>query len=112
MMIKGRGSKGNLLTRETVNRIVQKEVGISTLSARKIWYDDVVGRLNDEQRGKLIGAFKGGDKILTLYKSGHYRLSNFDLSNRSKKGWFILKNGFQIVPLLRCITNLKKNYTM
>ena len=86
LMIKGRSSMGNRVTKETVNRVVQKEVGISTLAARKIWFDDVVGRLNDEQRGRLIGEFKGGDKILTLYKSGHYRLSNFDLSTRFDEG--------------------------
>jgi topoisomerase-4 subunit A len=86
LMIKGRASKGNRVTKETINKIVQKEVGVSTLAARKIWFDDVVGRLNDEQRGRLIGQFKGGDKILTLYKSGHYRLSNFDLSTRFDEG--------------------------
>ena len=86
LMIKGRASMGNRVTKETVNRVIQKEVGISTLAARKIWFDDVVGRLNDEQRGRLIGEFKGGDKILTLYKSGHYRLSNFDLSTRFDEG--------------------------
>jgi topoisomerase-4 subunit A len=56
-------------------------VGGSTLAARKIWFDTVVGRLNDEERGKFLGSFKGEDKILTLYKTGEYRLSNFDLSN-------------------------------
>ncbi len=86
LMIKGRASMGNRVTKETVNKIIQKEVGISTLAARKIWFDDVVGRLNDEERGRLIGEFIGGDKILTLYKSGHYRLSNFDLSTRFDEG--------------------------
>ena len=81
MLIKGRNSAGNRVTKEIVQKIVQKEVGGSTLAARKIWYDDVVGRLNDDNRGKFLGAFKGSDKILTLYKNGEYRLSTFDLSN-------------------------------
>ncbi len=81
MLIKGRNSAGNRVTKEIVQKIVQKEVGGSTLAARKIWYDDVVGRLNDENRGKFVGSFKGDDKILTLYKNGEYRLSTFDLSN-------------------------------
>lgn len=79
-LIKSRTAKGNTLTKEMVSKITQKEVGGSTLAARKIWYDDVVGRLNDEQRGKYLGAFRGDDKILTLYKSGAYRLTSFDLT--------------------------------
>jgi topoisomerase-4 subunit A len=81
LLIKGRQSGGNRVTKEIIQKIVQKEVGGSTLAARKIWYDDVVGRLNDEERGTFLGSFKGEDKILTLYKSGEYRLSSFDLSN-------------------------------
>ncbi len=79
-LIKGRDASGNRVTKEIVSKIVQKEVGGSTLAARKIWYDTVVGRLNDDKRGKFLGQFKGNDKILTLYKSGEYRLSSFDLS--------------------------------
>jgi topoisomerase-4 subunit A len=81
LLIKGRNSAGNRVTKEIVQKIVQKEVGGSTLAARKIWYDEVVGRLNDEGRGRFIGDFKGDDRILTLYKNGDYRLSSFDLSN-------------------------------
>ncbi|MBU2019605.1 MAG: DNA gyrase/topoisomerase IV subunit A [Bacteroidetes bacterium] len=81
LLIKGRTSAGNRVTKEIVQKITQKEVGGSTLAARKISYDTVVGRLNDDNRGKFLGAFKGEDKILTLYKNGDYRLSSFDLSN-------------------------------
>jgi topoisomerase IV subunit A len=80
LLIKGRASSGNRVTKEIVHKIVQKEVGGSTLAARKIWYDTVVSRLNDEGRGKFLGNFKGEDKILTLYKNGEYRLSGFDLA--------------------------------
>jgi topoisomerase-4 subunit A len=81
LLIKGRQSAGNRVTKEIIQKITQKEVGGSTLAARKIWFDTVVGRLNDEGRGKFLGSFKGEDRILTLYKTGEYRLSNFDLSN-------------------------------
>lgn len=80
LLIKGRGASGNRVTKEIVSKIIQKEVGGSTLAARKVWYDDVVGRLNDDKRGKFLGNFKGDDKILTIYKSGEYRLSSLDLS--------------------------------
>lgn len=80
LLIKGRQSAGNRVTKEIVQKITQKEVGGSTLAARKIWYDTVVGRLNDEGRGKFLGSFKGEDRILTLYKNGEYRLSTFDLA--------------------------------
>ena len=79
-IIKGRAAAGNRVTKEIVSKIVQKEVGGSTLAARKIWWDDVVKRLNDEGRGKFLGQFRGEDKILTLYSSGEYRLSHFDLA--------------------------------
>lgn len=80
LLIKGRNSTGNRVTKEIVQKIVQKEVGGSTLAARKIWYDGIVGRLNDEGRGKFLGSFKGENKILSLYKNGDYRLSSFDLA--------------------------------
>ncbi len=79
-LIKSRTAKGNLVSKEIVSKVTQKEVGGSTLAARKIWYDSIVGRLNDEQRGTFLGQFRGDDKILTLYKSGEYRLSGFDLT--------------------------------
>lgn len=82
LLIKGRGSAGNRVTKEIVAKVVQKEVGESTLAATKIWWDDVVQRLNQEGRGKLLGEFKGDDKILTLYDSGEFKLSNFDVANR------------------------------
>jgi len=81
LLIKSRTSAGNRVTKEIVQKITQKEVGGSTLAARKIWYDAIVGRLNDDGRGKFLGSFKGSDRILTLYKSGEYRLTSFDLAN-------------------------------
>lgn len=81
LTIKGRGSKGNILTKKYIKKIVVKEDGVSTLGAINIWYDDTVKRLNTEERGLYLGAFKGEDKILSILKNGHYQLHNFDLSN-------------------------------
>ena len=79
--IKGRDAQGNILTKEEVRKIIQKEKGVSTLAARQIWFDDSVQRLNADGRGTLLGRFSGDDKILIVYQSGHYRLYGFDLSN-------------------------------
>ena len=82
LIIKGRASKGNLVTKNFISKVEQREIGGSTLAARQIWWDEVVSRLNNEQRGKSLGSFKGDDKILTIYKSGHYLISGFELSNK------------------------------
>ena len=91
LLIKGRQSAGNRVTKEIVQKITQKEVGGSTLAERKIWFDTVVGRLNDEDRGKFLGSFKGEDRILTVYKTGEYRLSNFDLANHFDEDMILIE---------------------
>ncbi|MES2587671.1 MAG: DNA gyrase/topoisomerase IV subunit A, partial [Bacteroidota bacterium] len=99
MLIKSRTSAGNRVTKEIVQKIVQKEVGGSTLASRKIWYDTIVGRLNDDGRGKFLGPFKGTDKILTLYKNGEYRLSNFDLSTHFDDDMIHIEKWIQDRPI-------------
>lgn len=79
LAIKGRNAQGNILSRHIIRRITKKMEGISTLSARKIWFDESVKRLNDEERGRYLGAFSGEDKIITINKTGNYRLTNYDL---------------------------------
>ena len=69
-LIKGRGVKGNLVSKYAIKRIELKEKGVSTLKPRKIWFDDIVKRLNTEERGTLLGAFKGDDRILLITKEG------------------------------------------
>jgi topoisomerase-4 subunit A len=78
--IKGRNTQGNILTKNYVRKVTIKEEGISTLGAMDIWFDYSVKRLNTEERGKYLNAFKGSDKIATLMQSGEYRLTGFDLS--------------------------------
>ena len=86
LTIKGRGASGNRATKELVSKVIFKEAGGSTLAAQKIWFDDVVIRLNHEGRGRLLGAFKGDDKILAVYEGGYYKLTHFTLSQRFDDG--------------------------
>ena len=81
LAIKGRQSMGNILTRNAVRSINLKDEGVSTLSARKIWFDESVKRLNVNEAGRFLGEFKGNDKILALMQSAVYRTTNFDLAN-------------------------------
>ena len=81
LAIKGKGSGGNIVTKKAVRKVELKSTGISTLSARKIWFDDTVQRLNVDERGELLGAFKAEDKILTIQQSGEIELKSFDISN-------------------------------
>jgi topoisomerase-4 subunit A len=80
LSVKGRGSKGNLLTRYMVQKIVQKERGGSTLGAIPIWFDETVRRLNDTGHGRYLGRFSGEDRILAIMRNGTYHLYPFALS--------------------------------
>ena len=79
--IKGRSSKGNLLTKFPVHRIALKSLGHSTLGGRKVWYDPDVNRLNYDEHGRLLGEFFDDDQILVVLKNGDYYLTNFDVNN-------------------------------
>ena len=68
--IKGRVSKGNIVTKNAIKRIDLKEKGVSTLKPRKIWFDDTIQRLNVDGRGDLVGEFRGEDRILMITQSG------------------------------------------
>ncbi len=82
LAVKGRASKGNLVTKYPVKKVELKEEGVSTLAPRKIWFDDTIKRLNADGRGELLGAFKGSDKVLVINDKGDAKLTSFDLSNR------------------------------
>ena len=81
IMIKGRASKGNLLTKNPVHRIGLKSHGHSTLGGRKVWYDPDVNRLNYDDHGRLLGEFYDEDQILVILDNGDFYLTSFDLNN-------------------------------
>ena len=81
ILIKGRASKGNLLTRNSVHRIGLKSHGHSTLGGRKVWFDPDVNRLNYDEHGRLLGEFNEDDSILVVLDNGEFYLSNFDANN-------------------------------
>ena len=91
LAIKGRDSKGNLVTKYSVKKVDLKEEGVSTLAPRRIWFDDTVRRLNADGRGTLLGTFKGEDKILTINSQGEAKLVSFDLSNRFDDEYIVLE---------------------
>ena len=81
VIIKGRASKGNLLTKKPVHKIGLKSHGHSTLGGRKVWYDPDVNRLNYDEHGRLLGEFYDDDQILVVLRNGDFYLTNFDLNN-------------------------------
>ncbi len=80
--IKGRGTKGITVTKYPVKKIDFKEAKGSTLSGLDLWFDEASGRLNKDKRGKHVGKFDGNDQILAITKSGTYRITNYELTNR------------------------------
>jgi len=80
--IKGRSAQGNQVTKYPIKSIRLKEKGRSTLSAPKIWYDETIGRLNKDEKGKLLGRFDEKDRIIAFYKDGSYEVTDFELTNR------------------------------
>lgn len=91
LAIKGRGSKGNLVTKYPIKKIELKEKGISTLLPRKVWFDDTVKRLNVDGRGELLGEFKPSDKILVISQSGKLKVIIPELSTHFEEDMIILE---------------------
>ncbi|MGC9470036.1 MAG: DNA gyrase/topoisomerase IV subunit A [Bacteroidales bacterium] len=79
--IKGRSARGNIFTRHSVQKVVMKEKGESTLGGRKVWFDHDVLRLNYDGRGTCLGEFSGGDRILVVTREGTFFTCSFDPSN-------------------------------
>ena len=91
LAIKGKGSVGNILTKNKVKKIELKSEGVSTLSARKIWFDPNVRRLNTDERGNLLGDFAANDKILTINDDGSLELKSFDISTHFDDNMIIIE---------------------
>jgi topoisomerase-4 subunit A len=99
IIIKGRESKGNLVTKNSVKRIELKEKGVSTLKPRKIWYDEVVRRLNTDERGELLGAFSGEDRLLVIEQSGIVKTITPDLTTHFTEDMIVLEQWIPEKPI-------------
>ena len=82
LLIKGRASRGNLVSKNPIQKIQLKSKGISTIGGKDIWFDEDIQRLNEDGRGLHLGQFNTGDHILAIFKDGTYYTTTFDLSNR------------------------------
>ena len=81
ILVKGRQSRGNLLTRVDVHKITLKAHGASTLGGRKVWFDHDVQRINYDARGQYLGEFHSDDLVLVVLDNGQYYTTNFDVNN-------------------------------
>ncbi len=93
--IKGRSSNGNIVTKYPVKNIKQKSQGKSTLGGKEVWYDDVVGRLNHDEKGMYLGSFTEDSKIIAIYSDGYYEITNYELSNRYDSDKVVLIEKFK-----------------
>jgi Type IIA topoisomerase (DNA gyrase/topo II, topoisomerase IV), A subunit len=82
LAIKGKASRGNLVSKNPIARIQLKSKGVSTIGGKDIWYDADIQKLNDDQRGVYLGEFGAEDKVLAVFKDGTYYTTSFDVSNR------------------------------
>tara|TARA_B110000238_G_scaffold173702_1_gene192976 strand:- start:8015 stop:10639 length:2625 start_codon:yes stop_codon:yes gene_type:complete len=109
LAIKGKGSGGNILTKNKVKKVELKSTGVSTLSARKIWFDYNVNRINVDSRGNLIGEFAADDKILTINKRGYSEIKGFDISTHFDEDMLIIEKFNPEKPLSVIYFDGKKN---
>ena len=91
VIIKGRGTRGNILTKNTIKNIELKEKGVSTLKPRKIWFDETVQKLNVDGRGELLGEFRGEDKILVVSQRGKLKIISPELTTHFSDDMIILE---------------------
>ncbi|MBC8152882.1 MAG: DNA gyrase/topoisomerase IV subunit A, partial [Bacteroidetes bacterium] len=101
--VKNRSAQGNILTKYTVRKITQKTGGVSTLGGVNIWYDDHLGRLSRDERGRFLGIFGAKDSILVGYKDGQYELTSFDLTNRYEPNDIFLLEKFDPDTVLSAV---------
>lgn len=98
-LVKGRNSKGNIVTKYPIRKIELKEKGLSTLKPRKIWFDDTVQRLNVDERGELLGEFRKDDRLLVINQKGVVKTVIPDLQLRFDDDMIILEKWDPKKPL-------------
>jgi topoisomerase-4 subunit A len=99
VMIKGRGTRGNILTKNTIKNVELKEKGVSTLKPRKIWFDETVQKLNVDGRGELLGEFRGDDKILVVSQNGFLKIIQPELSTHFNDDMIVLEKWIPKKPI-------------
>ena len=99
VMIKGRGTRGNILTKNTIKNVELKEKGVSTLKPRKIWFDETVQKLNVDGRGELLGEFRGDDKILMVSQNGSLKIIQPELSTHFNDDMIVLEKWIPKKPI-------------
>ena len=99
LVVKGRGVRGNTVTKYAIKRVDLKEEGVSTLKPRDIWFDETVQRLNADERGRLLGAFRGEDRLLIVTKSGKVKTQIPDLGMHFSPDMLVLEKWEPKKPL-------------
>ena len=99
LTIKGRASKGNLVTKYPIKKIELKEKGISTLLPRKVWFDETVQRLNVDGRGELLGEFRPNDKILVISQTGKLKVITPELATHFDEDMVVLQKWVPKKPI-------------
>ncbi len=97
--IKGRTSKGNLVTKYPIKKIEIKEKGISTLLPRRIWFDDTVQKLNVDARGELLGEFRPSDKILVISQTGKLKVITPEITTHFDEDMIVLEKWIPAKPI-------------
>tara|TARA_Y200000002_G_scaffold141355_1_gene116718 strand:+ start:6181 stop:8775 length:2595 start_codon:yes stop_codon:yes gene_type:complete len=108
VMIKGRGTRGNILTKNTIKNVELKQKGVSTLKPRKIWFDETVQKLNVDGRGELLGEFRGDDKILVVFQNGSLKIILPELSTHFNDDMIVLEKWIPKKPISAIYFNGKK----
>ena len=108
LSIKGRSVKGNIVSKYTVQKVLFKEQGLSTLKPRKIWFDETVQRINVDDRGELLGEFKADDDLIIFQQSGAFKIVKPDLNMHFPEDMIIMEKLDRVKPFTIIYNNLKK----
>jgi len=99
LAIKGRSSKGNIVSKFSIKKIELKSEGVSTLKPRKIWFDEIVQRLNVDERGELLGEFKGEDRLLIISQKGVVKTVKPELTTHFDSDMIVLEKWIPEKPI-------------
>lgn len=109
LAIKGRSSMGNQVTKYPVRSIKFKEAGRATLAGKKLWFDNKFGRLSAEEKGEFLGNFEADDRILIIYKDGHYEITDQEMTQRFEPEHILLIEKYDPDKIISAIYLDKKN---